>query len=112
MRGLGRRQRGAGVGIRAWRSSRLFFFAGLILFRLDSGDHGGSMSNSKPVYRQFLFLVLAACVSATASAQTRPKRTDPGAAPNGILWVGNSFFYYNNSMHNHVSNLVRAADPT
>jgi len=50
-------------------------------------------------------------MSAAASAQTRPKRTDLGAAPSGILWVGNSFFYYNNSMHNHVSNLVRAADP-
>src|SRR6266571_3651684 len=83
----------------------------LILFHLDSSAHGGSMSNSKPVHRQFLFLVLAACVSVTASAQTRPKRTDLGAAPTGILWVGNSFFYYNSSMHNHVSNLVRAADP-
>ena len=69
------------------------------------------MSNSKPVQRQFLFWVLAACVSVTASAQTRPKRTDVGAVPTGILWVGNSFFYYNNSMHNHVSSLVRAADP-
>jgi hypothetical protein len=69
------------------------------------------MSNPRPVHRQFLVWVLAACVSAAASAQTRPKRTDAGAAPSGILWVGNSFFYYNNSMHNHVSNLVRAADP-
>ena len=69
------------------------------------------MSNSRPVHRQFLVWVLAACMSAAASAQTRPKRTDLGAAPSGILWVGNSFFYYNNSMHNHVSNLVRAADP-
>ena len=69
------------------------------------------MSNSRPVHWQFLVLALAACVSATAAAQTRPKRTDIGAAPIGILWVGNSFFYYNNSMHNHVSNLARAADP-
>jgi len=69
------------------------------------------MSNPRPVHWQFLILVLAACMSVTASAQTRPKRTDVGAAPSGILWVGNSFFYYNNSMHNHVSNLVRAADP-
>src|SRR3989440_6906841 len=69
------------------------------------------MSNSRPVHWQFLVLALAACVSAAAAAQTRPKRTDIGAAPIGILWVGNSFFYYNNSMHNHVSNLARAADP-
>ena len=56
------------------------------------------MSNSRPVHWQFLVLALAACVSAAAAAQTRPKRTDIGAAPIGILWVGNSFFYYNNSM--------------
>src|SRR5256885_5327352 len=66
----------------------------LILFRLDSSAHGGSMSNPRPVHWQFLILVLAACVSATATPQTRPKRTDVGAAPSGILWVGNSFFYY------------------
>ena len=69
------------------------------------------MSNPRPVRWQILILVWVACMSATASAQTRPKRTDVGAAPSGILWVGNSFFYYNNSLHNHVSNLVRAADP-
>jgi hypothetical protein len=34
-----------------------------------------------------------------------------GAVPTSILWVGNSFFYYNNSLHNHVLNLVRGADP-
>jgi hypothetical protein len=31
--------------------------------------------------------------------------------PTSILWVGNSFFYYNNSMHIHFANLVRAVDP-
>ena len=40
-------------------------------------------------------------------AQTKPKRTDIGGEiPKSILWVGNSFFYYNNSMHNYLSNLV------
>lgn len=28
-----------------------------------------------------------------------------------VLFVGNSYYYYNNSLHNHVSNLVKAADP-
>src|SRR5260221_14341576 len=56
-------------------------------------------------------LMLVACVSMVALAQTRPKRTDVGGdTPNAILWVGNSFFYYNNSLHNHVLNLVRAVD--
>jgi len=42
-------------------------------------------------------------------AQTKPKRTDLGQAPESVLWVGNSFFYYNNSMHNHFGRLVRSA---
>src|SRR5262245_43563307 len=46
------------------------------------------------------------------SAQTRPARTSVGSEPaHSFLWVGNSFFYYNNSMHGHVANLARAADP-
>ena len=28
------------------------------------------------------------------------------------IYIGNSFFYYNNSLHNHVTQLIRAADPT
>jgi hypothetical protein len=86
----------------------------LFVFRPDFGDgnEGGSMLNARQVREHLLFLVLAACVSATALAQTKPKRTDLGGdTPTAILWVGNSFFYYNNSLHNHVINLVRAADP-
>ena len=47
-----------------------------------------------------------------ASAQTKPFRADVGGTtPKSILWVGNSFFYYNNSMHSHVLGLAKAADP-
>lgn len=46
--------------------------------------------------------------SLPAAAQTAPKRTDLGAAPESVLWVGNSFFYYNNSLHGHFRNLVAA----
>lgn len=42
-------------------------------------------------------------------AQTKPKRTDIGQAPESVLWVGNSFFYYNNSMHGHFRRLVASA---
>ncbi len=31
--------------------------------------------------------------------------------PTRVLFVGNSYFYYNNSLHNHVSRLLSAADP-
>jgi hypothetical protein len=59
-----------------------------------------------------LSLLLVISLSSAVLAQTRPKRTDSGAEPpRSILWVGNSFFYYNNSMHNHVGNLIRAGDP-
>jgi len=55
-----------------------------------------------------LLLSLAAC----ATAQTRPMRSDVGAdAGSAILWVGNSFFYYNNSMHGHYNDLVRSGEP-
>ena len=50
-------------------------------------------------------------VGSIAAAQTKPNRTAIAAEPHNVLWVGNSFFYYNNSMHNHVLALVRAANP-
>jgi len=54
------------------------------------------------------FLLLSGAVL----AQTQPKRNTVGPDPvSSILWVGNSFFYYNNSMHNQFGALVRAADP-
>ena len=50
-----------------------------------------------------LLLSLAAC----AVAQPKPARSDVGGdAGRAILWVGNSFFYYNNSMHGHYGDLV------
>jgi hypothetical protein len=50
--------------------------------------------------------------SAAAPAQTRPTRTAIAGEPvASILWVGNSFFYYNNSMHGHFSEIAKAADP-
>lgn len=51
------------------------------------------------------FVILAA----GAHAQTPPRHTSIGDAPASILWVGNSFFYYNDGLHNHFGHLVRAA---
>ena len=42
-------------------------------------------------------------------AQTKPARMDFGPAPDSMLWVGNSFFYYNNSMHGHYGQLVASS---
>jgi len=55
---------------------------------------------------------LLLAVGAPATAQTKPARTEAGATPiRSILWVGNSFFYYNNSMHGHYNELANGADP-
>ncbi len=55
-----------------------------------------------------LLLVLLS-LQQTLHAQTKPKRSDLGQSPQSVLWVGNSFFYYNNSMHTHFGNLVASA---
>jgi hypothetical protein len=57
-------------------------------------------------------LIVLLSLSSNLQAQTKLKRTDIGGGPpKSILWVGNSFFYYNNGMSNYLSNLLRAADP-
>jgi len=60
----------------------------------------------------FFSLLLLFSLSGNLYAQSKPKRTAlDGEPPKSILWVGNSFFYYNNSMHNYLGMLVRAGDP-
>ena len=65
--------------------------------------------------------VLAAlALAALAACSTSRPPVAPAAAPakpalkvsteiKSLLWVGNSFFYYNNSMHGHVGQLMSAA---
>jgi hypothetical protein len=56
-------------------------------------------------------IALAACATSTTTAPAQ----GPGAAPNAartVLWVGNSFFYYNNSMHGHVGALLGSTGRT
>lgn len=45
-----------------------------------------------------------------ASGPTKPAVSDIGIQPKTFMFVGNSFMYYNNSMHNHFLEIVRAAD--
>jgi hypothetical protein len=60
-----------------------------------------------------LFAVLAvACWTGAAQAQTKPVVTSLGPDyPKSEIFIGNSFFYYNNGMPGHVSLLEKAADP-
>ena len=53
-------------------------------------------------------LMLAAC---TTTPAPKAAGATPVSPPKTALWVGNSFFYYNNSMHGHVGALIAAASP-
>ncbi len=47
-----------------------------------------------------------------AQAPLKPKINTSGVEkPASLLWVGNSFFYYNNSMHGHLGTMMRVSDP-
>ena len=48
-------------------------------------------------------------LAGAANAEVRPKVLSyPGDPPKRMIFIGNSFFYYNNSMHGHVRQLLRA----
>jgi len=61
--------------------------------------------------RSLLVAVLAFALAGVAFAQTSPKlkRLDP--APSTLLLVGNSFFYFNDSMHRYVGEMVARGMP-
>jgi hypothetical protein len=69
----------------------------------------------RPILRSFLAVLGAATLVLAAGCTTPATTTTTAAAPNAppktALWVGNSFFYYNNSMHGHVRQLLSAANP-
>jgi hypothetical protein len=60
--------------------------------------------------RTLLISILLA-LATTAFAYEAPKVTQTKPlAPQSAIFIGNSFFYYNNSMHGHVREIISAAD--
>jgi hypothetical protein len=63
----------------------------------------------------FAMLAVAICMAAgptVALAQTKPVVTSLGPDfPTSEIFIGNSFFYYNNGLPDHVGRLEKAADP-
>jgi hypothetical protein len=56
-------------------------------------------------------IAIAAMLPVAASAQTKPKVTSLGPDfPKTEMFVGNSFFYYNNGMPGHLTLMEKAAD--
>ncbi len=56
--------------------------------------------------------VAAAFVAVTGCAGLAPPPALKEGLPESAIFIGNSFFYYNNSLHNHVGRLVRAGSTT
>ena len=58
-----------------------------------------------------MMFALAVAALLTACATTAVSTTPPVVSTEvkSLLWVGNSFFYYNNSMHGHVGHLMSAS---
>lgn len=64
------------------------------------------------VVRTAIVLASLAFGMMSASAQTKPKVTTLGPDfPKSEMFVGNSFFYYNNGLPGHLTLMQRAADP-
>ena len=68
------------------------------------------------IFRTVLaMLAVAICMAAgptVALAQTKPVVTSLGPDfPTSEIFIGNSFFYYNNGLPDHVGRLEKAADP-
>lgn len=59
-----------------------------------------------------LAVAITCAVAGSAAAQTQPRVVSLGTErPTSAIYIGNSFFYYNNGLSGHVSALLRAADP-
>jgi hypothetical protein len=54
-------------------------------------------------------ILAAAAIAAAACSTAPPVPRWQGETPASLLWVGNSYFYFNNSMHGHVGGLLNAA---
>ena len=68
------------------------------------------------MFRLFVVALVAlggiSAAQTAARAQTKPIVTTLGPDfPKTEIFIGNSFFYYNNSMHSHVLAMQRVADP-
>jgi len=61
---------------------------------------------------RILIALFAAFVACAAAAAPAPLVTAPQVdTPARVLFVGNSYFYYNDSLHNHVRRMAMAGDP-
>jgi hypothetical protein len=64
---------------------------------------------SRKILLQCLFLAFTLVLSCFVKASSSIEKSEVAAKiPDKVLFVGNSFSFYNNGIHNHVANLIRA----
>ena len=64
------------------------------------------------VMKPVLSAVAAFLILSAGDAVAQPLKTAlENPAPERVLFVGNSYFYYNDSVHNHVSRMLASLDP-
>jgi hypothetical protein len=71
------------------------------------GHHGRQTT----VMAALLFAFALAGASAAVAADAPTVKPVENSAPKHVLFVGNSYLYYNDSLHNHVRRMAAAADP-
>ena len=65
------------------------------------------MTLSRSLTNSFVAISLSFGLVAAASAQVKPSVKEIGPLPPAsVIYIGNSFFYYNNSLHGQVGNMV------
>ena len=63
-------------------------------------------------WRRLLVCALLLAAASGVMAQTKPRLRELGLDnPASAIYIGNSFFYYNNSLHSHVGQLIAASMP-
>lgn len=62
--------------------------------------------------KQALLAATLALTPLSAHAQTKPQVISFGATPpSSTMWIGNSFFYFNNGITSHITGFARGAGP-
>jgi hypothetical protein len=65
------------------------------------------MTLNRTITQALLAISLSCGLAFTVSAQVQPSVKEIGPVPPAsVIYIGNSFFYYNNSLHGHVGNMV------
>lgn len=66
------------------------------------------MTLSRSLTNTLVAISLSLGLATAASAQVKPSVKDIGSLPPAsVIYIGNSFFYYNNSMHGQIGNMVK-----